>query len=74
MTTIESGISLDTSEDLQIMDREALLCCAPRRVKTQRALLVSQAPVFFFHNQQAQTLPELSQGHSYEQIPFGFSA
>ena len=70
---MESGISLDTSEDLQSIDREALLSCAPKGVKIQRALLLSQLPACFFHNQETQTLPELCQGHSYEQIPFGLS-
>lgn len=54
---------------------EQLCFAVHQRVKTQeRALLLSQLPACFFHNQQVQTFPELSQGHSYEQIPFGLTA
>lgn len=57
---MESGISLDTSEDLQSMDSECLLSCSPERIKPQRALLLSQLQSCFFHDQQAQSLPVLS--------------
>lgn len=67
---MESGISFNTSEDLQTMDKEVLLSCAPESQNPESTPYHSSQTVFF-HNHQTQTLPKLSQGHSYEQILFG---